>query len=238
MGWVVMFMGWKTDDFKASGLRPAGDRRRDPRGAGHGIVAGTLVATEMGWRPVEALMVGDEVMTFDRGMQRITGMSRARLWNGESECPRAMWPIRVPAGLVGNRRELVLMPEETVVIESDTAEHMYDDPFALIPALALTEMPGVERICPSSEIEVVSISFAEDQVIFVEGSALIFCPTGAAGEPIGMAALLSEEFNGTESCAYQVLSLDDARLLASCIVAEQAARGVPAAAPAAARYAA
>ncbi|QDC08399.1 hypothetical protein FHY55_03685 [Oceanicola sp. D3] len=227
-----MFMGWKTDDFASSGARPVVERRRDARGAGHGIVAGTLVSTAMGWRPVEALMVGDEVMTFDGGLQRITGLSRASLWTGQAECPRAMWPIRVPAGLMGNRRELVLMPEETVVIESDTAEDMYDDPFALMPALALIEMPGVERVCPNTEIEVVSISFAEDQVIYVEGSALIFCPTGAAGEPIGMAAILSEEFNGTASSAYQVLSLDDARLLASCIVAEQAARGVPTAAPA------
>ncbi|MCO6383623.1 MAG: Hint domain-containing protein [Vannielia sp.] len=226
-------MGWKTEDLRISGTRPASDRRRDARGAGHGIVAGTLVATSMGWRPVEALTVGDEVMTFDGGLQRITGLSRARLWNGEAECPRSMWPIRVPAGLMGNRRELVLMPEETVVLESDAAEDLYDDPFALIPALALIDMPGVERICPSTEIEVVSISFAEDQVIFVEGSALIFCPTGAAGEPIGMAAVLSEEFNGTDGGAYQVLSLDDARLLASCIVAEQSARGVPAAAAAA-----
>ncbi|MBY6050033.1 Hint domain-containing protein [Vannielia litorea] len=231
-------MGWKTNDLSIAGVRPAGDRRRDARGAGHGIVAGTLVATSMGWRPVEALMLGDEVMTFDGGMQRITGLSRARLWNGEAECPRAMWPIRVPAGLVGNRRDLVLMPEETVVIESDAAEDMYDDPFALIPAMALIDMPGVERVCPATEIEVVSISFDEDQVIFVEGSALIFCPTGAAGEPIGMAALLSEEFNGTASSAYQVLSLDDARLLASCMVAEQAARGVPAAAARAGRLAA
>ncbi len=233
-----MFMGWKTNDLSIAGARPAGDRRRDARGAGHGIVAGTLVATSMGWRPVEALMLGDEVMTFDGGMQRITGLSRARLWNGEAECPRAMWPIRVPAGLVGNRRDLVLMPEETVVIESDAAEDMYDDPFALIPAMALIDMPGVERVCPATEIEVISISFDEDQVIFVEGSALIFCPTGAAGEPIGMAALLSEEFNGTASSAYQVLSLDDARLLASCMVAEQTARGVPAAAARAGRLAA
>ena len=233
-----MFMGWKTEDFAASGVQSLGDRRRDARGSGHGIVAGTLVATEMGWRPVEALMLGDEVMTFDGGLQRITGLSRARLWNGEMECPRAMWPIRVPAGLMGNRRDLVLMPEETVVIESDAAEHIYNDPFALIPALALIDMPGVERICPNTEIEVVSISFEDDQVIYVEGAALIFCPTGAAGEPIGMAALLTEEFNGTASSAYQVLSLDDARMLASCMAAEQAARGIPAAAAQAGRLAA
>ena len=43
-----------------------------------------------------------------------------------------------------------------------------------------------------------------------------------------MAAVLNEEFDGTASHAYQVLSLGDARLLASCIVSEQAARGMPA----------
>ena len=220
-----MFMGWNAKDFT-----PAGERRREARGAGHGIVAGTLVATAMGWRAVETLALDDEVMTFDGGMQRITGLSRARLWTGEAEaCPGSMWPIRVPAGLLGNRRPLVLMPEETVVIESDTAELHYDDPFALIPALALIGLPGVERMPPEAGAEVVSISFAEDQVIFVEGSALIFCPTGAAGEPIGMAALIAEDFNGTETGAYQVLPMADARLLASAMMAERAVRGDPAA---------
>jgi len=231
-----MFMGWKTNDFTTSAFEgyPSGT---EARGAGHGIVAGTLVATSMGWRPVEALTVGDEVMTFDGGLQRVTGMSRARLWNGEAgACPRAMWPIRVPAGLMGNRRDLVLMPEETVVIESDAAEDIYNDPFALMPALALTEMPGVERVCPQNEVEVVSISFEEDQVIFVEGSALIFCPTGAAGEPIGMAALLADEFDAASP--YHVLTLRDARMLATCIVAEQAVQDAPTTAMGARIYAA
>lgn len=228
-----MFMGWKDTDFtgqSAHSQRGASEAR----GAGHGIVAGTLVATAMGWRPVEALTLGDQVMTFDGGLQRITGMSRARLWNDPTtECPRAMWPIRVPAGLMGNRRDLVLMPEETVLVESDAAEEVFDDPFALIPALALTEMPGVERICPATEIELISISFEEDQVIFVEGSALILCPTGAAGEPIGMAALLAEEFEKQQ--AYTVLPLRHARLLATCMTTELPYRAMPVAAAAAAQ---
>lgn len=224
-----MFMGWKAKDFPAG--KVAGRKaHHEARGAGHGIVAGTLVATSMGWRPVEALMVGDEVMTFDGGLQRVTGLGRGRLWWGDSECPRGMWPIRVPAGLLGNRRDLVLMPDETVVVESDTAEDIYDDPFALVPALALTEMPGVERIRPEENAEVVSISFAEDQVIFVEGSALILCTTGAAGEPIGMAAIIAGEYAPQEN--YRVLSLAEARLLTTGMVAEQAGRDTPAAASA------
>lgn len=235
-----MFMGWATSETTAEetgGIARMAGQPREERGAGHGIVAGTLVATAMGWRPVEALAVGDEVMTFDGGLQRVTGLSRARHWSGQAPCPRAMWPIRVPAGLLGNRRELVLMPEETVVIESDAAEDIYDDPFALIPALALLEMPGVERLCPKSENQVVSISFEEDQVIFVEGSALIFCPIGAAGEPIGMAALLAEHFDDA-GAAYQVLPMMDARRLAAWIAGDEAACPKDASAVAGARKAA
>ena len=36
-----------------------------------GLVAGTRIATAMGWRAVEAIAVGDLVLTFDNGLQPV-----------------------------------------------------------------------------------------------------------------------------------------------------------------------
>ena len=40
-------------------------------GITHGLVAGTNVASNLGWRAVDALSVGDMVLTFDNAMQPI-----------------------------------------------------------------------------------------------------------------------------------------------------------------------
>ena len=42
-----------------------------PMRARRGIVAGTMIATSRGWCAVEQLVPGDEVQTFDNGMQTI-----------------------------------------------------------------------------------------------------------------------------------------------------------------------
>ena len=33
----------------------------------HGLMAGTRVASNLGWRAIDALAVGDKVLTFDNG---------------------------------------------------------------------------------------------------------------------------------------------------------------------------
>ena len=66
----------------------------------HGLMAGTRVASNLGWRAIEALAVGDMVLTFDHGMQAITEVRRANMWLdapetatrfGPSWCPQGRW---------------------------------------------------------------------------------------------------------------------------------------------------
>lgn len=192
-------------------------------GQAAGIVAGTMVATPMGWRPIEAIVAGDEVMTFDGGLQRVQAVSRTVLWiNQDQECPEALWPLRVEAGVLGNNRTMRLLPEETVVLESDAAEEAFGDPFALIPARALEDLPGVDRERPQGLVEVIQLGFKKDQVIFVEGSALVFCAATVAGQPVSLSQLVDAQ---GEASGYQVLSMEDARLLAACFQMEQASNG-------------
>ncbi|MCC6001028.1 MAG: Hint domain-containing protein [Pararhodobacter sp.] len=144
-----------------------------------GICAGTLVATEMGWLAVQDLRAGDRVVTFDNGMAPVQEVAISRLATHAGRLPRAFWPLRVPTKALGNRQEMLLQPEQAVLLESDAAEALYGDPFVLIHAAALEGYHGIKRVAPPAELQIVSLRFRDDQVIYANGMVLIHCPAGA-----------------------------------------------------------
>jgi hypothetical protein len=157
--------------------------------AGAAMVVGTRVATSFGWRPVEALTEGDMVLTFDHGMQPLTGVRR-----GTMSCRFAApqdWPLLVPAGALGNQEEALLTPEQAVMIESDLAEELAGDPFVLVPAAAFDGACGIERVLPEGAIDTVTLTFAKGEVVFTRAGILCHCAGQAAGYAIlsdGLAA--------------------------------------------------
>ena len=103
-----------------------------------GLLAGTHVASNLGWRKVEALSVGDKVLTFDNAMQTVTGIQRETLWIGEqSQAHPDTLPVLVPRGALHNRCDMWLMPEQGLLIESDVTRDALGDPFAVVTAQAL-----------------------------------------------------------------------------------------------------
>jgi len=141
-----------------------------------GLVIGTRVATEFGWRDIGAIAVGDEVLTFDNGAQQVTEVRRTFLWSGQGACPRQFWPLLVPTGVLDNVQPMTVLPHQAVMLESDCAEEVFGDPFALVQAEHLEGVHGVERVYPNQPIEVISIRFAHDNVVFAEGGSLFLCP--------------------------------------------------------------
>lgn len=188
-----MLMSWKNTKSKATARmsdtasgawgsgQPAAPRqgvsRRRP-----GILAGARLATPKGWSAVEDLRPGDQVLTFDAGMQTITEVRRTITHNSSQAGLRSDWPLLVPAGALGNSVELTLMPEQTIMVESDLAEECSGDPFALIPATALEGALGIARHAPAAAQELISLHFADDQVVFVNGSALVLCAASMQGD--------------------------------------------------------
>lgn len=183
-------------------------------GAASGLAGDTLIATAMGWRPAAAIARGDLVLTFDRGMQPVRQVQRVVAFTGD--CPRAHWPLRVPAGALGNTREMLLLPDQPAMLESDVAEMLYGDPFALVEAADLEGFRGIERVHPDGAIETVVLRFEHDEVIFADQGALVHC---AAHSLIGMDQVLSDALGA----GYRSLPHDEARDLLACLVTEDAA---------------
>ena len=152
------------------------------QGRASGLVAGTSVATSVGWRPVETLIAGDKVLTFDDGLQKVTRIDRALLWPESAPCPQHLWPLDVPEGALGNQTRMMLLPEQAVMLESDIAEEVLGNPFSLMYASVLDGFRKISRCEPRGPIEVVNLCFADEQVIFANIGALFHCPRVICGE--------------------------------------------------------
>lgn len=180
-------------------------------GTSHGLMAGTHVASSLGWRAVDAIAVGDEVLTFDNAMQPVVEIRREVKWSDFAVIPASRWPVTIPAGALGNRRDLTVLHDQGILVESNAANDPLGDPFAVIPAMALDGSRGVHRVPPQHQVEAVTLFFEQDQVIYIEGGTLAYCPR--PGD------LVSDDLEQTPSL-YDVLSLHDSAFLVECMVEE------------------
>lgn len=139
-----------------------------------GFVAGTKVATEFGWRAVEALQEDDLILTFDNGLQKVAHIERSKL-RADRFAPSHHLPLRVPAGALGNDAEMMLLPDQAVMLESDLAEVMFDDAFVMLPAVALLNYKGIERTVAQDRVEIIVLHFESEQVVFANDNALMHC---------------------------------------------------------------
>ncbi|HEY9040027.1 MAG TPA: Hint domain-containing protein [Roseovarius sp.] len=160
------------------------------RGVGEtGLLGAVRVATTTGWRSVRRIVPGDRVLTFDCGMQTVAAIQSEPLWEGEAPCPDSLWPVEVPAGALGNRNLMYLAADQAVLVESDAAEALTGDPFALIPARSLIGVRGMCRVPPPPDAEVTILQFEVEQIVFANSGAMLHCPPvstdllGAAATP-------------------------------------------------------
>lgn len=177
-----------------------------------GLVAGTLVATDLGWQPVEDLRTGDRVVTFDSGMRPLRAVRISTLWTAEADAPRAVWPLQVPVRALGNRTTMTLMPEQAVLIESDEAESMYGDPFMLVSAGVLDGHKGITRVPPQREVTVVTLEFESDEVVYANGTLLVHCPADRVDTVRGVEELMS---TGSHGCYQRLTDMQGRKLVAA-----------------------
>ncbi|WP_179380594.1 Hint domain-containing protein [Jannaschia marina] len=90
---------------------------------------GAPILTPDGYKPVEALEVGDRVVTRDHGAQRI-------LWIGAREVAGTgdLTPIRFAPGAIGNTWAFRVSPNHRILVSGPSAELMAGLPEVLAPA--------------------------------------------------------------------------------------------------------
>ncbi|SHJ36381.1 Hint domain-containing protein [Palleronia salina] len=193
----------------SDGSETAGDSPRI------GIIAGTRVATTIGWRPIEEVKPGDRVLTFDGGLQEVARVEHSKLWSKAKACPRKQWPLSVPVEALGNQTPMQLLPEQPVMLESDAAEDIFGDPFTLMAAEALEGFRGIRRELPDASTEIVTLYFETEQLVFANIGALFLCPADTS--------LSAGDDEGTSE-TYSLLPIERATDLTRIIAEDEARR--------------
>ncbi len=128
-----------------------------------GLFAGTSVATPAGWRAVEHLRAGDSVCGLD-GAVSLTGIMSGAFMRLRQR--PALWPVRVPAGALGNAEPLMLTPRQCVIVACASGP--------VLPAALLPPLRGIARVCPPEGATVFRLLFAgTERVIAGSGLALL-----------------------------------------------------------------
>ena len=182
-----------------------------------GFVAGTHVASNLGWRRVETLRAGDVVLTFDHGMQTVRDIQHDVLYRRGSLLPLAQKPILLPKGALNNRQELWLMPDQGLLVESEIAGDILGDPFVVVPARALTGFRSITAAKPDDELPIVVLGFDTDEAVYVEGGLLAYCPYPR--DILNDATVDSAQ-------SYKLLPLKAARHLVRCLIDDDDASGL------------
>ena len=130
------------------------------------FVAGTMIATPEGERPVEELRVGQEVLTLDNGVQKILWVhSRALTWVAGASKDM---PIRFEPGALGGgmpRRVLDVSPQHRMLARGHP-----EFGEVLTPAKALTRLKGVRQQRSVRTTTYVHILCENHEILFAEGA--------------------------------------------------------------------
>ncbi|WP_289043695.1 Hint domain-containing protein [uncultured Aliiroseovarius sp.] len=137
------------------------------------LVAGTMVATPDGARPVQDLGVGDLVLTADHGAQPIRWIGGRELNLRDLLLSPKLHPVRIKAGALGQgmpTRDLCVSPQHRMLVRSPVARRMFGGDEVLIAAKKLVGMPGIYVDDVSESVTYYHVLLDDHQVIFAEGA--------------------------------------------------------------------
>lgn len=134
-----------------------------------GIPGATLIETAAGWRRAETLRPGDRVATWDGGFRLIQALHSGRVQSGGAEF------VRVPGGALDNCGEVWLGEAQLVLIRSPFAAAILDTEAVLLPAAALIGFGGIGLARPAAALNLVSLHFDADELIFAASGLCLHC---------------------------------------------------------------
>ncbi len=110
---------------------------------------GALIATARGAVPVEALRLGDRVITRDNGLQEIGWIGSRRLNGRQLLGNRHLRPILIRKGALGGglpSRDMLLSPNHRVLVASDQTQLYFEEREVLCAAKHLVNNRGIHDV--------------------------------------------------------------------------------------------
>ena len=126
-------------------------------------VAGTLIDTLGGQKPIEQLKAGDLVRTLDHGYQPIRWIGRNTVVG-----VGAAAPVRIAAGTLENRFDCFVSPNHRVLVRGSVPELLFGEEEVLVTAKHLIDGTTITQT-PRPLVEYVHFALDQHQVIFANG---------------------------------------------------------------------
>jgi hypothetical protein len=138
-----------------------------------GLTAGTLVETDHGWRAIDTLAPNDSVYTYDRGMRKLQRVERdvVRL-----DADNQM--VRIPGGVLSNSDDLLVLPEQKLLIEAGAAMRIFSKPSVLVRAADMCGYCGIHRVHLMKQVQLFRPVFADEEIIWANSGILFHCASG------------------------------------------------------------
>ncbi|MFC5738247.1 Hint domain-containing protein [Sinirhodobacter huangdaonensis] len=146
------------------------------------FAGGTRIRTRRGEIAVEALRVGDSVLTVDDGYQPIRWIGSRHLSSGDLAMSPQLRPIRIRSGALGAgvpEVDLVVSPQHRVLVQAAVAERMLGEAEVLVAAKHLLALDGVEVAGAMAGITYWHILFDGHQLVFSAGAVTESLYTGS-----------------------------------------------------------
>jgi len=134
------------------------------------FVAGTRIMTRSGYRPVEAIVPGERVLTGGGEWRRVCWVGWAHHAAAALEQSPQLRPVRVAAGALGQalgrlvpERPLWLSPQHGILLRSRHGR-------TLVPAVALVDGVAVTRERPAEGVNYLHLQLDSHDVLVTEGA--------------------------------------------------------------------
>ena len=196
-----------------------------------GLTSGAMVVTRNGEVPVEWLETSDEVLTRDRGFEKILWINRVKLERDNFRERPEYAPVTIPADRMDNKfptHQITMSPDQLVMVRSPLAERDYWSTEVLVPASALGSQADVNDMRWSSRAIYTQIMLPTHEAIIVDGlwCGTVFTGSLAKSQEFARSPLAQKMKNPQMMSTRPILNLDEARVLVSEIDAFNAKRNM------------
>ncbi|MBV1927275.1 MAG: Hint domain-containing protein [Rhodobacteraceae bacterium] len=133
----------------------------------------TQIETILGPVAVENLQAGDLVIGHDNSRLTLKKVFRSEFSTSQMAANPKLRPVRITAAALGNglpKRDLLVSRQHRMLTSSNIAKRMFGVMNVLIPAIKLTELPGIYVDEDIQHVVYFHLLFDKHEVIFAEGA--------------------------------------------------------------------
>jgi hypothetical protein len=143
---------------------------------------GTMIETANGLRAVEALNVGDMILTADNGMQPIRWIGSRKLPAAALALNEKIRPVRIRQNALGANipsQDLLVSPQHRILVKSRIAQKMFNTDEVLVAAKHLCQIEGIDIAEDVQGVEYFHILFDCHELVMSNGAQTESLYTGA-----------------------------------------------------------